>query len=84
MMTVENFDIEFKFKGILQKASCQQYQVHNYPQIRVAVDRGRKDCAVYIFYDVKGKDNRFFWYSLPEPKQEIAKIIAKQLEKILG
>ena len=81
-MKVTTFDIEFNYKDRKFKASCQKFQVHNYPQIRVAVDRGRKDPDIYVFYDVKGEKHRYFWFKLPDIREQIARVIAKSMAKV--
>lgn len=80
-MEVTKFDIEFKYRERTFKASCQKFQVHNYPQIRVAVDRGKNNTDIYILYEVNGDKHKFFWFKLPDKREEIIKTIAKTLER---
>jgi len=80
-MDVTFFDIEFTVRERIFKASCQKFQVHNYPQIRVVVDRRKKGYDIYIFYDEKDKTHHYVWYKLPDKRQDIATAIAKELEK---
>ncbi|HLG40128.1 MAG TPA: hypothetical protein VI461_10685 [Chitinophagaceae bacterium] len=78
-MEVTKFEIEFKFKERKFHATCQKFQVHNYPQIRVAVKKG-KEGEIFIFYEVNWPKQKIFWYELPGTKQLFAKEMANILE----
>lgn len=80
-MRIQQFTIEFRFDGKKMTGQCQQFKVANYPQVRVAVDRGRKDADVFTFYDVKGEQQRYFWFAHQALKEDLARVIAKALEK---
>ena len=80
-MEVNYFNIEFNFREGAFKASCQKFQMHNYPQIRVAVDRGKKGHDIYTFYHLNGEKHCYFWFKLPDKRQDIAGAIARCLEK---
>lgn len=79
-MQVFKFDLSFNFKGNKLTAKCQKMKVHNYPQIRVAVNRDKNKTDVYIFYEINEPNQKYFWFQLYGVKEEIAKIIAKKLE----
>lgn len=81
-MKIKQFTIEFRFAGKKMTGQCQQFKVANYPQVRVAVDRGRKDADVFTFYDMKGETQRYFWFNHPPPKEDLAKVIARTLENV--
>ena len=52
---------------------------YNYPVYRVAVNYHKIDPDVFMFYEVTRDDRRFFWYPLPDLKEEIAKSINEAL-----
>lgn len=81
-MKVSTFNIEFKYREKTFKASCHKFQMFNYPHVRVAVDRGKNHAEIYILYEVKREKQKFFWFKLPDKREEIIKSIAKALEKI--
>ena len=81
-MEVTEFDIEFEYDKRTFKASCQKFQVHNYPQVRVVVKRSKDNADIYILYEVNDNKNKFFWFKLPDKREEIIKCIAKSLEKM--
>jgi hypothetical protein len=80
-MDVTEFDFEFKYKKRIFKARCQKFKVHNYPQYRVAVFR-KPDADIYILYEINSKYRKFFWYKLPDKRNEIVAAIAKKLEEL--
>jgi len=57
-------------------------KVHNYPQIRVAVNRDKGKTDIYIFYEINELGQKYYWYELENFKQDIAKVIAIKLEEI--
>jgi hypothetical protein len=76
---VEKFDISFTHAGRKFSALCEKFQVHNYPQIWVAVKR-KSDANVFTFYKVADKGKMMFWFPLPGRKHLMAKDIAKRLQ----
>jgi hypothetical protein len=80
-MKVTCFDLAFKHRERTFKATCQKFQVHNYPQIRVAVDRGKGNTDIYILYEVNRGRQKFFWFKLPDKSEYIVKAIASTLAK---
>ena len=80
-MEVKEFKFEFEYKGRKFKASCQasKWQTPNYPMYRVSVPNGKYE-YVYIFYLTDKTERDFFWYKLPDPRDDMAKAIAKALK----
>ena len=81
-MQVSRFNLSFTYKGSKLTANCQQMKVHNYPQIRVAVNRDKSKTDIYIFYEINEPGQKYYWYELENFKQDIAKVIASKLEEI--
>ena len=81
-MKIETFATSFKIGTKTLTATCQRFQVHNYPQIRVAIELTgkKKHSEIFIFYEVNSKE-RFYWFKLPDEKEKIAKAIAKSLQQ---
>src|SRR5688572_22987497 len=88
MVTTHNFEFDFQYKGKIIPATCFVYyrekngteMVYKYPMYRVAVNYHKVVPDVFVFYEVANDEKRFFWYPLPDLKEEIAKIIAERLE----
>ena len=79
-MEVSKFDLSFTFKGTKLTANCQQMKVHNYLQIRVAVNRNKHKTDIYIFHEINELKQKYFWLELSGKKEENAKVITKKLE----
>jgi hypothetical protein len=81
-MDVTEFDFEFTYKKRVFKARCHKFKVANYPQYRVAVFRGKVEADIYLLYEVKNKKQKFFWYKLPDKRNEIVQAIVKRLTEL--
>jgi hypothetical protein len=83
---VEEFELSFSAMRRNYRASCSTFQVphfHHYPMIRVVLDPlpDTDEVETYIFYLVNQPKKKFFWFALSGIKEEMAKAIAKALEK---
>jgi len=81
-MAVTEFDFSFTYREKKVKASCQKFQVHNYPQLRVAVPKGKGNVDIFIFYEINDPMRKFFWFPLPGMREPYAKAIARGLKKL--
>ncbi len=79
-MEAKEFDFSFRHAGKKYRANLQIMQPHKVPMYRVRVDRfeGKAD-EVFVFYEVKEKDKRFFYFPLDGYKSAVAETIIKQL-----
>ena len=77
-MQVSRFNLSFTYKGSKLTANCQQMKVHNYPQIRVAVNRDKHKTNTYIFHEINELKQKYFWFELSGIKEENAKVITKK------
>jgi hypothetical protein len=88
MTKTHYFEFDFSHKGKTIPATCHVYypeksgseMFYNYPIYRVAVNYHKIDPDVYLFYEVDNDEERFFWYPLPDLKEEISRSIAEHLE----
>jgi hypothetical protein len=88
MVKTHYFEFEFEHKGKIIPATSFVYYhekngpelFYNYPMYRVAVGYHKLVPEVFVFYEVANDEKRFFWYALPDLKEEIAKSIAERLE----
>ena len=80
-MKIEILQFKFPYKGRLLNATCQVMHIYKMPQYRVVVEMPMSRTEVYILYKTKHEGRSFFWYELEGKKQEIAKLIASELEK---
>jgi hypothetical protein len=83
-MDVTKFDFEFTYKKRTFKASCYVFMGTNYPRYRVAVFRKDGDADIYILYEINSEKQKFFWYKLPDKRNEIVAAIAKKLEELVN
>lgn len=93
-MDSRTFNFEFEHRGKTYPATCSvhtletepaQEMPYKYPMYRVAVDSGRLNPEVYLYYEVDQLGRRFFFYPLPEDQHKriaFQKSILEALEKI--
>ena len=78
-MNASTFEFSFTFQGKKMYATCQKFEVHNYSQIRVAIQKESQGEEVFIFYEINSPKQKYFWFELTVIKEEIAKTISKKL-----
>ena len=88
MVKTHYFKFEFEHKGKVIPATCFVYYhekngpelFYNFPMYRVAVNYHTINPEVFVFYEVANDEKRFYWYPLPDLKEEISKSIVEKLE----
>ena len=79
-MKVKAFTISFKHEGKAITASCKQFRVGAVPQVYVCYGPPLKE-ETFTFYITNKEGQKYFWFTLEEKKELIAKKIAKALEE---
>ena len=88
-MLVRHFEFEFNHAGRVFPATCDisirndtiEFP-HRYPMYRVAVLTKLINPDVYLFYEVNQPGQRFFFYSLNDTRDLIARSIQEMLESL--
>src|SRR5258705_13019815 len=87
-MSTHYFEFDFEHRGKKIPATCHVYyhekngtvMFYKYPMYRVAVNYHKVVPDVFVLYEVANDEKRFYWYPLPDIKEDIAKSIVECLE----
>ena len=80
----KNINSLFWHKGKCITAECSVIKPQAYELFRVVLQKESRQGEIFVFYKTEKVDGEpFFWFQLPERKNQIAVSIAKQLIKTL-
>ncbi|MEP6746631.1 MAG: hypothetical protein ABJB86_02835 [Bacteroidota bacterium] len=78
-MVVTAFKFKFKHNGETIPADCQVFDIYAHMQYRVVLTKENNKEKVLVFYKISRSENKFFWFPLPDPHNELAQSVANAL-----